>query len=31
MDNTVSKLDFPNPIEYIDIGDKPIMVLLLKK
>lgn len=24
MDNTVSKLDFPNPIEHIDIGDKPI-------
>lgn len=24
MDNTVSKLDFPNPINHIDIGDKPI-------
>lgn len=26
MDNTVSKLDFPNPIEHIDIGDKPIKI-----
>lgn len=26
MDNTVSKLDFPNPIERIDIGDKPIKI-----
>ena len=24
MDNTVSKLDFPNPLNHIDIGDKPI-------
>lgn len=26
MDNTVSKLDFPNPIKHIDIGDKPIKI-----
>lgn len=31
MDDTVSKLDFPNPINHIDIGDKPIIILLGRK
>ena len=30
MDNSVSKLDFPNPINHIDIGDRPIKIEELK-